>query len=164
MCDSRGVLQTEREITDPFKARFVRETDARTLADALVGADAFLGLSVGGLLSPEMVRSMAENPIVLSAAKELASGFEALDGDLAWTDERRSTADQDQRLGVLVDGQVKPLALKTVNLQPATLHESSKGLVLGCCAVCKSDNPPLLQTGCGCTGVHDSSKPWWNQK
>ena len=68
MCDSRGVIHSEREITDPFKARFVRETDARTLADALVNADAFLGLSVGGLVSPDMVRAMAPNPIVFACA------------------------------------------------------------------------------------------------
>ena len=68
MCDSRGVIHSEREITDPFKARFVRETDARTLADALVDADAFLGLSVGGLVSPDMVRAMAPNPIVFACA------------------------------------------------------------------------------------------------
>lgn len=68
MCDSRGVIHSEREVSDPFKARFVRETQARTLADALVGADAFLGLSVGGLVSPEMVQSMAANPIVFACA------------------------------------------------------------------------------------------------
>ena len=47
MCDSRGVIHSGREVNDPFKARFMADTDRETLADAMVGADAFLGLSVG---------------------------------------------------------------------------------------------------------------------
>jgi malate dehydrogenase (oxaloacetate-decarboxylating)(NADP+) len=68
MCDSKGVLHHERDVTDPFKGRFVAETTARTLADALVGADAFLGLSVGGLVTTEMLQSMGPDPIVFACA------------------------------------------------------------------------------------------------
>ena len=68
MCDSRGVLRTDREISDPYKAQFVQETDWKTLAEAMVGADAFLGLSVGGVVSPAMVETMAPNPIIFALA------------------------------------------------------------------------------------------------
>ncbi len=69
MCDSKGVLQTERSFKegDP-KLEFVRESDARTLADALVGADLFLGLSRGGLVNGEMVKAMADKPIIFALA------------------------------------------------------------------------------------------------
>ena len=53
---------------DPDKARYARDTDKRTLADILVGADIFLGLSAGGVLKPEMVATMAERPIILALA------------------------------------------------------------------------------------------------
>jgi len=69
MCDSKGVLQSERSFVegDP-KLEFVRESDARTLADALCGADLFLGLSRGGLVTQEMVKEMADKPIILALA------------------------------------------------------------------------------------------------
>jgi malate dehydrogenase (oxaloacetate-decarboxylating)(NADP+) len=69
MVDSRGVIYAGREagMTD-VKAEFAVETDARTLADAMKGADVFLGLSLGGLVTPEMVASMAERPIVFALA------------------------------------------------------------------------------------------------
>lgn len=68
MCDSKGVLSTKREITNPYKRLFLQDTDNVTLADALAGADVFLGLSVGGLVSPKMVASMADKPIVFALA------------------------------------------------------------------------------------------------
>jgi malate dehydrogenase (oxaloacetate-decarboxylating)(NADP+) len=68
LCDSRGVIHTKRTNLTKEKARFAQETEMRTLADAMVGADMFLGLSVGGLVSPEMVKSMAPNPIVFALA------------------------------------------------------------------------------------------------
>ena len=69
MCDSRGVLSTRRrfEAGDP-KLEFVRDTPADTLADALVGADLFLGLSRAGLVTPEMVKAMADKPIIFALA------------------------------------------------------------------------------------------------
>ncbi|OHC63076.1 MAG: malic enzyme [Rhodocyclales bacterium GWA2_65_20] len=66
--DSKGVIHNGRAGLDPSKARYARETEARTLAEAMVGADVFLGLSSGGVLKPEMVKPMAPNPIILAMA------------------------------------------------------------------------------------------------
>jgi malate dehydrogenase (oxaloacetate-decarboxylating)(NADP+) len=68
VCDRGGVLHTGREITEPNKARYARDTELRTLAEAIAGADVFLGLSSGGLLKPEMVASMAARPVVMALA------------------------------------------------------------------------------------------------
>ena len=69
MCDSRGVIYEGRERVNEHKAKFAGpDTGARTLADAMVGADVFLGLSRGGLVSKEMVASMGEDPIVFALA------------------------------------------------------------------------------------------------
>ncbi|RMG94365.1 MAG: NADP-dependent malic enzyme [Deltaproteobacteria bacterium] len=69
MCDSHGVIYRGRtEGMNPLKEAFAVDTDARTLADALVGADVFLGLSVGGLVTREMVEKMAPKPIVFALA------------------------------------------------------------------------------------------------
>src|SRR5689334_2646504 len=69
ICDSHGVVWTGRtEGMDPYKAELAAETELRTLAEALVGADVFIGLSVGGVVSAEMVRSMARDPIVFAMA------------------------------------------------------------------------------------------------
>lgn len=68
MCDSKGVLNSRRTDLNKEKQRFVRETQHNTLSEALVNADVFVGLSVGGVLSQEMVRSMAKDPIVFALA------------------------------------------------------------------------------------------------
>jgi malate dehydrogenase (oxaloacetate-decarboxylating)(NADP+) len=69
MVDTKGVLYEGREeFTNKYKAAYVRQTDCRTLADALVGADVFVGVSGKGLVSQEMVRSMAATPIVFAMA------------------------------------------------------------------------------------------------
>ncbi|MBT3320925.1 MAG: NADP-dependent malic enzyme [Anaerolineae bacterium] len=68
MLDSRGVLHHEREGLNKYKKEFVQETDKRTLADAMVGADVFYGLSVAGALKPEMVKEMAKDPIIFAMA------------------------------------------------------------------------------------------------
>ncbi|HEX5391884.1 MAG TPA: NADP-dependent malic enzyme [Rhodocyclaceae bacterium] len=67
--DSKGVIYVGRdEKMDPSKAQYAQETSARTLADAMVGADVFLGLSAGGVLKPEMVKTMAAHPLILAMA------------------------------------------------------------------------------------------------
>ncbi len=66
--DSKGVIQAGREGLDPSKARYAQKTDANTLAEAMPGADVFLGLSAAGVLKPDMVKTMAENPIILAMA------------------------------------------------------------------------------------------------
>lgn len=69
MCDSRGVIYQGRKAgMNRYKAEFAVQTKKRTLAEAMAGADVFLGLSRGGLVSPEMVRSMAAKPIVFAMA------------------------------------------------------------------------------------------------
>ncbi|SDV48271.1 NADP-dependent malic enzyme [Chitinasiproducens palmae] len=66
--DSKGVIHAGRENLDPSKARYAAQTEARTLADASVGADVFLGCSAAGVLKPEMVKSMADRPLILALA------------------------------------------------------------------------------------------------
>src|SRR3982750_761188 len=67
--DSRGVLTQERlGSLDAQKARYARDTQARTLADAVEGADIFLGVSMAGVLKPEMVEGMASRPLILALA------------------------------------------------------------------------------------------------
>jgi malate dehydrogenase (oxaloacetate-decarboxylating)(NADP+) len=67
--DIHGVVYKGRkEEMDPRKARYARDTNARTLADAIVDADVFLGLSAPGVLKPEMVGRMAEKPLILALA------------------------------------------------------------------------------------------------
>ncbi|UZG44837.1 NADP-dependent malic enzyme [Caldimonas thermodepolymerans] len=69
MCDSKGVLHHERaDQLDEAKRRYVQHTSARTLADVVAGADVFLGCSAAGVLTPEMVRTMAERPLILALA------------------------------------------------------------------------------------------------
>lgn len=69
MLDSLGVIHEGRtERMNPFKQRVARKTDLRTLADAVKDADVFVGLSVADVLTPEMLRSMAERPIVFALA------------------------------------------------------------------------------------------------
>jgi len=67
--DRAGVIYKGRpEPIDKSKARYAVETDARTLEDAMAGADVFLGLSVGGLLKPAMIKGMAGQPLIFALA------------------------------------------------------------------------------------------------
>ena len=69
MCDSKGVIYEGRPGGyDESKARYAQKTDARTLADAVDGADVFLGCSAPGVLTAEMVKTMAAKPIILALA------------------------------------------------------------------------------------------------
>ena len=69
MCDSRGVMYKGRGSGfNKYKEEFVAETDARTLEDAMVGADVFVGLSQAGLVTKDMVKSMADRPLVFAMA------------------------------------------------------------------------------------------------
>ena len=70
MCDRAGVIYEGRSEgdMDPYKARFMSKTAARTIADALVGADVFVGLSVAGAVTREMVAQMASRPIIFALA------------------------------------------------------------------------------------------------
>jgi malate dehydrogenase (oxaloacetate-decarboxylating)(NADP+) len=66
--DREGVLYAGRDHMDPDKQRYARDTEKRTLAEIVEGADVFLGLSAGGILKPEMVATMADKPIILALA------------------------------------------------------------------------------------------------
>ena len=68
MCDSKGVISTHRTDLNESKKFFATDRDIKTLAEAVVGADVFLGLSVANVLTKEMVRSMNTNPIVFALA------------------------------------------------------------------------------------------------
>lgn len=69
MCDSRGVIYEGRGAgLNPQKERFLVETDKRTIGDALVGADVFVGLSNGGAINQQDVKNMAKNPIIFAMA------------------------------------------------------------------------------------------------
>ncbi|MDA9189730.1 NADP-dependent malic enzyme [bacterium] len=69
MCDSKGVIYKGRaEGMNPYKSEFAIETKNRSLSDAMKNADAFMGLSARGVLSGEMVKTMAKNPIIFAMA------------------------------------------------------------------------------------------------
>jgi len=68
MVDSKGVIHKARTDLSPIKQEFATSQDVQTLKDALVGADMFLGLSVANVLRPEMIKSMADRPIVFALA------------------------------------------------------------------------------------------------
>ena len=72
MCDREGVIYAGRPGgMDPYKARFANNTDARSLTDALVGADVFVGLSVAGAVTGAMVARMAARPIIFALANPM---------------------------------------------------------------------------------------------
>jgi malate dehydrogenase (oxaloacetate-decarboxylating)(NADP+) len=87
MTDSKGVLWKGRgdEGKNPYKDKFFRETSARTLADAVKDADFFAGLSLAGLLSQEMARSMAPKPIIFAMANP--------DPEIAYPDAKEACPD-----------------------------------------------------------------------
>ena len=68
MCDSKGVITTRRTNLNEAKREFATDRDIKTLAEAVVGADVFLGLSVADVLTKEMVQTMNPNPIVFALA------------------------------------------------------------------------------------------------
>ncbi|MDG9698455.1 NADP-dependent malic enzyme [Ottowia cancrivicina] len=69
VCDSKGVIYEGRPGGfDESKARYAQKTEARTLADVVRGADVFLGCSTAGVLSADMVKSMADKPVILALA------------------------------------------------------------------------------------------------
>jgi malate dehydrogenase (oxaloacetate-decarboxylating) len=70
MCDSKGILSRDRTDLNPQKLEFAVEQGGK-LADAMKGADVFLGVSAPGVVSPEMVKSMATDPIVFAMANPI---------------------------------------------------------------------------------------------
>jgi len=68
MCDSKGVIRSDRKVLNETKKQFATKRNINTLDEAMVDADVFVGLSKGGLVSPKMLKSMAKNPIVFALA------------------------------------------------------------------------------------------------
>src|SRR5205807_8494231 len=69
LCDTKGVVHKSRTAgMNPYKERFAKEADLRTLSEAMRGADVFVGCSVKGAVNGEMIRSMAARPIVFAMA------------------------------------------------------------------------------------------------
>jgi malate dehydrogenase (oxaloacetate-decarboxylating)(NADP+) len=72
LCDRAGVIYAGRgNDMDPYKARFTNETTARTIAEALVDADVFVGLSVAGAVTADMIARMAQEPIIFALANPI---------------------------------------------------------------------------------------------
>jgi len=68
MCDSKGVIRKDRQDLSEIKAQFATDRPFHTLDEALVGADVFVGLSIGNILSPDALLTMAKDPIVFALA------------------------------------------------------------------------------------------------
>lgn len=68
MCDSKGVIRTDRDNLTPQKAEFATDIDVHTLEEAMQNSDVFIGLSKGNVVTPEMLLSMAKDPIVFAMA------------------------------------------------------------------------------------------------
>ncbi len=85
MFDSRGLIHKGRTDLNAQKLEFAQERDHGSLADVMRGADCFLGLSVGGMVTQDMVRSMAPNPIIFACANP--------DPEISYEDARAARAD-----------------------------------------------------------------------
>ena len=86
LCDSKGVIHAgRRDDVAPHKQPYAIETDDRSLADAMVDADVFVGLSVAGAVSPEMLKTMAERPIVFALANP--------DPEIGWKEAKETRPD-----------------------------------------------------------------------
>ena len=68
MCDSKGIIYKGRKNVDQFKSTFAQDTELRTLDEAMVGSDVFLGLSAKDVVTKDMVKSMSKNPIIFACA------------------------------------------------------------------------------------------------
>lgn len=85
MCDSKGVVRKDRTDLNPQKRRFATERDMHTLQEAIAGADVFAGFSKAGVLSKEMVKTMAERPIIMALANPYP--------EISWEDAREARPD-----------------------------------------------------------------------
>lgn len=85
MLDSKGVIRSDRADLNVYKKEFATHRDLKELDDAIIGADVFLGLSKGGILKKDMIKKMAENPIVFALANP--------DPEIAYKDAMQSRKD-----------------------------------------------------------------------
>src|SRR5690606_40143131 len=72
MCDSKGVINHKRTELSPEKLPFVRTTELETLEEAMKGSDVFIGLSKADVVTPAMLKTMNENPIVFAMANHIS--------------------------------------------------------------------------------------------
>ena len=68
MCDSGGVIRSDREDLNPYKRKFARKSELHSLKEAICNADVFIGVSVANILTPAMLKTMAKDPIVFALA------------------------------------------------------------------------------------------------
>ncbi|MDP9145187.1 MAG: NADP-dependent malic enzyme [Actinomycetota bacterium] len=68
VCDKTGIIHAGRTDLDQWQAKFAHPTDRRSIADAFVGADVFVGLSAGNVVGPEMLKTMAKRPVIFALA------------------------------------------------------------------------------------------------
>ena len=68
VCDKTGVIHAGRTDLDQWQAKFAHPTERRSIADAFVGADVFVGLSAGNVVGPEMLKAMAKRPVIFALA------------------------------------------------------------------------------------------------
>ena len=68
LCDSKGAVRNDREDLNEYKRLFATDRDIHSLEEAIAGADIFAGFSKGGVLTKDMVRKMADNPIIMALA------------------------------------------------------------------------------------------------
>lgn len=85
MCDSKGVVRKDRTDINPQKRRFATDRDIHTLQEAIAGADVFAGFSKAGVLSKEMVKTMADRPIIMALANPYP--------EISWEDAREARPD-----------------------------------------------------------------------
>ena len=85
MCDSKGVVRKDRTDINPQKRRFATDRDIHTLQEAIAGADVFAGFSKAGVLSKEMVKTMADSPIIMALANPYP--------EISWEDARDARPD-----------------------------------------------------------------------
>lgn len=85
MCDSKGVVRKDRTDLNPQKRRFATSRDIHTLQEAIEGADVFAGFSKAGVLSKEMVKTMAPEPIIMALANPYP--------EISWEDAREARPD-----------------------------------------------------------------------
>ncbi len=71
MCDSKGVVRSDRTDINTYKREFATDRDLHTLEEAMIGADVFAGFSKGGTVSQDMVKSMAPKPIIMAMANPI---------------------------------------------------------------------------------------------
>jgi malate dehydrogenase (oxaloacetate-decarboxylating)(NADP+) len=101
---AKGVVYAGRESDmDDAQGQYAVDTEARTLGEVIAGADVFLGVSAPGVLKPEMVKAMADQPIILALANPVP---EIMPDEAA---RREGCADRDRPLGLPQPGQQRPV-------------------------------------------------------